>query len=80
MCDSIRHCEASEGRRSNLDPHSHEQVERDCFAEFTLGLAEGKTRGLAMTSPLPYAAARPFFFRFPSIAVISACGRAWLNR
>jgi hypothetical protein len=24
------------------------RVKRDCFAEFTLGLAEGKTRGLAM--------------------------------
>jgi hypothetical protein len=26
---------------------------RDCFAEFTLGLAEGKTRGLAMTISHP---------------------------
>jgi hypothetical protein len=25
------------------------QVKRDCFAEFILGLAEGETRGLAMT-------------------------------
>jgi hypothetical protein len=24
----------------------HEQVKRDCFAEFILGLAEGETRGL----------------------------------
>jgi hypothetical protein len=30
-------------------PVSHGQVKRDCFAEFILGLAEGKTRGLAMT-------------------------------
>src|SRR6266404_8787502 len=29
---------------------------RDCFAEFTLGLAEGKTRGLAMTLRLPHSA------------------------
>ena len=28
---------------------SHAQVSRDCFAEFILGLAEGETRGLAMT-------------------------------
>src|SRR5712664_4671935 len=31
-------------RRSNLVP-----LDRDCFAEPVLGLAEGKTRGLAMT-------------------------------
>jgi hypothetical protein len=31
----------------------HAQVKRDCFAEPVLGLAEGKTRGLAMThSPI----------------------------
>src|SRR5262252_439088 len=30
-------------------PQAHGQVKRDCFAEFTLGLAEGETRGLAMT-------------------------------
>jgi hypothetical protein len=29
--------------------HTHEQVKRDCFAEFILGLAEGETRGRAMT-------------------------------
>jgi len=40
------HCEASVGRRSNL---GRRIVERDCFAEPVLGLAEGKTRGLAMT-------------------------------
>src|ERR1700736_2113906 len=31
-------------RRSNLSPRGG-----DCFVEFTLGLAEGETRGLAMT-------------------------------
>src|SRR5260370_28943927 len=33
-------------------PHPHVRVKRDCFAEFTLGLVEGKTRGLAMTKSL----------------------------
>jgi hypothetical protein len=36
-------------KRSNLVQHMHAFADRDCFAEFTLGLAEGKTRGLAMT-------------------------------
>jgi hypothetical protein len=40
-------------KRSNRDPHMHVSAGGDCFAEFTLGLAEGKTegktRGLAMT-------------------------------
>src|SRR5215472_12360195 len=40
-----RHCEVRAARRSNL----RRARGRDCFAEFILGLAEGKTRGLAMT-------------------------------
>src|SRR5690348_11910974 len=48
-----RHCEAAESRRGNPLPHG-----RDCFAEFTLALAEGETRGLAMTRSLGSYAAR----------------------
>ena len=29
------------------------KLKRDCFAEFILGLAEGETRGLAMTRKGP---------------------------
>ncbi len=50
------HCEEREARRSNLGPHMHEFVQLDCFAEFILGLAEGKTRGLAMTVTRTYPA------------------------
>src|SRR2546430_16668324 len=38
---------ASEAKQSQ--PRTHEQVKRDCFAEFILGLAGGETRGPAMT-------------------------------
>src|SRR5262249_529348 len=38
------HCDACAARRSNLNPPVGARL-----AEFTLGLAEGETRGLAMT-------------------------------
>src|SRR5215472_15574212 len=45
------------GRRPTKQSHHADIVssemgarKRDCFAEFTLGLAEGETRGLVMTS------------------------------
>jgi hypothetical protein len=45
----MRHCEERASATKQSPPRLREQVERDCFAEFTLGLAEGETRGLAMT-------------------------------
>src|SRR6201988_2879096 len=36
-------------------PLAHAQAKRDCFAEFTLGLAGGETRGLAMTTRAAHA-------------------------
>jgi hypothetical protein len=39
-------------KRSNLSRPRMRKLKWDCFAEFILGLAEGETRGLAMTLKL----------------------------
>src|SRR5262249_9382044 len=50
---TLVHSPSLRGARSatkQSPPQMHAQAKRDCFAEFTLGLAEGETRGLAMTA------------------------------
>jgi hypothetical protein len=39
------HCEERECATKQSRPDRQTSVARDCFAEFTLGLADGKTRG-----------------------------------
>src|SRR5262249_32766707 len=64
---------ASEAKQSL--PRSHEQAKWDCFAEFTLGLAEGKTRGLAMTEERDRTALHSSQFGAPPQSTMRPVGR-----